>query len=490
MKKTKAIISCLLALVLILVQVPVLALAAAPKTDKDVTVHYVEDHFQKKGDDAWTFHYSDSYFSGSAYDYSHPLAKMSLGLALASASSREARNAKDYNTENRNFVSLMKDCGFTDPQSNKWMRSVPSNDSIGVNVAAKKLKDSTLLAVGIRGDLYRSEWGGNLELGPEGMHQNWDKTSDQTLAFLKEYIAKHKIKGPVKVWMSGYSRAAATANLAGGKLDDGFSLGKDVTLQPKDTYVYTFESPMGAQKAYASKPLYNNIQNMVSENDIVAAVPPTQMGFCRYGVDRFLPDKQDAGDEMAAAFRSKLKEVPNELFNLYIPDAYQSFGSKYDSPKELYPALGEALTTSFVTSRQDYVDHVQKYLMDIATAYYSTGDKDLSTSRAFQGFAKKVQDNGNEVFKSLLSPTSNPADPLLSYLVDSFKEEGYIDYDLPQLKAMVDELTPRLAKMAKDYPEVTRTTILNLLPCIAAHDVAPNLVMMEVLPDNYFSSVH
>ena len=39
MKKTKAIISCLLALVLILVQVPVLALAAAPKTDKDVTVH-------------------------------------------------------------------------------------------------------------------------------------------------------------------------------------------------------------------------------------------------------------------------------------------------------------------------------------------------------------------------------------------------------------------------------------------------------------------
>lgn len=486
----RKLISILLALVMVLSLVPTVALAAPEKT---VTFRYVEDHLQKSGDTSWQFPYSDSYFDSSSYTYNNKLAKISLGLALSSTSSREATNVKDYAKENQNYVSFVRDCGFQKPQSNEWMSKPPTTRSIGVNVAHKKLgKSYTLLAVGIRGDLYRSEWGGNLELGPSGNHWNWDNAARQVVEFLKQYIADNNLNGSLKVWIAGYSRAAATANLAGGKLDDGYNLGKNVSLKPQDVYCYTFEAPMGAQKEQAKNSKYNNIQNVLSENDIVAAVPPKDWGFCRLGTDHIFPSKRINGSEYSAYAekeKDELKKVPNELFNIYWPDLYTPMGlNAPQSQKELYERLGTALTTSFVTSRQDYVDNVQKYLIDCFTAYYSRGDKDLSTQRAFSNFGKKIQDNASTIFQALINPQTNAVDVILGYLVESFREENYIDYDYDQIKTMLQVLTPRLERMARAYPSETLTLLGNIINCIAAHDMAPNIAWLEVLPDDYLAT--
>ena len=68
------------------------------------------------------------------------------------------------------------------------------------------------------------------------------------LDYLRAYIAETGITGRVKLWISGYSRSAAVANMVGGMLDDGCSLGARVSLSPHDLYCYCYEPPMGATK--------------------------------------------------------------------------------------------------------------------------------------------------------------------------------------------------------------------------------------------------
>lgn len=294
------------------------------------------------------------------------------------------------------------------------------------------------------------------------------------------------------MWIAGYSRAAATANLTGGKLDDGWDLGENVTLKPKDVYCYTFEAPMGAQKNEANNKLYDNIHNVLSENDIVAGIPPKDWGFCRYGVDHVFPSKRINGSGYAQYSdkeKEELKKVPNELFDLYWPDFYTPLGiNAPQSQKELYERLGTALTTCLATSRKDYVENVQQYLIDIFKAYYGQGDKDLSSRRALNRFGTKIQENAGTVFQALVDPGTNAVDVILKYLVESFREEGYIDYNYDQVREMLSVLAPRLERLAKAYPSETLTLLGNLINCIAAHDMAPNIAWFEVLPDDYLAT--
>ena len=60
------------------------------------------------------------------------------------------------------------------------------------------------------------------------------------LDFLRAYLAEQGITGRIKLWMTGYSRSAATANLVGAALDGGAALGEDVRLSPHDLYCYCF----------------------------------------------------------------------------------------------------------------------------------------------------------------------------------------------------------------------------------------------------------
>ena len=110
MKLNKQILSLLLAAVMVLTFAPTAILAGAktPKT-KTVTVRAVEDHFTSNShDEEWSFTYSDDYFTKSGYTFRQDLACMTLGLAMASFTSRDAINEGDHSKENQNFIALMK----------------------------------------------------------------------------------------------------------------------------------------------------------------------------------------------------------------------------------------------------------------------------------------------------------------------------------------------------------------------------------------------
>ena len=505
----KRIISLLLCLVLIVSLVP--AAAAADMGDtRTVAVRYASGHGENDHDYEATFTYSDELFTKSGYTYRQDLAEMSLGLAFAAFSSKDSQYSDNYATGNRNFVSMAEQCGFENIQSNKWMFQPAETDSIGINCASKTIRDNggsyTLIAVGVRGNNYHAEWGGNARLDATGEHKGFALGCDQALDYLRSYIADTGISGRVKIWIAGYSRSAAVANMVSGALDNGYSLGEGVSLSPHDLYCYCYEPPMGTTKNQVQGRLYDNIQNIVNANDVVTYVPFDSWDFARYGVDHVVPTK---GDDNYLNYKAKMLrefyQIPNNGGNIYWPDHFQAWGidpkdiTSGDlgkifkvnmTQKEFYADLSEAITTCLVSSRADYAENMQDFLIALLGDIFGKADRD--TSAVAMTFAKKLQDNWQKIFYSLTIPgmikNGTAVRLITGYLVEALQENGIVTYDLEGIEAAVAMLVPRLSKMALKYPGTTMTLLANLVVIMSAHFGESCLAWMRSLPDDYMTS--
>lgn len=505
----KRIISLLLCLVLIVSLVPAAAAADTGDT-RTVTVRYASGHGENDHDYEATFTYSDELFTKSGYTYRQDLAEMSLGLAFAAFSSKDSQYSDNYATGNRNFVSMAQQCGFENIQSNKWMFQPAETDSIGINCASKTIRDNggsyTLIAVGVRGNNYHAEWGGNVRLDATGEHKGFALGRDQVLDYLRGYIADTGISGRVKIWIAGYSRSAAVANMVSGALDNGYSLGEGVSLSPHDLYCYCYEPPMGTTKNQVQGRLYDNIQNIVNANDVVTYVPFDSWDFARYGVDHVVPTK---GDDNYLNYKAKMLrefyQIPNNGGNIYWPDHFQAWGidpkdiTSGDlgkifkvnmTQKEFYADLSEAITTCLVSSRADYAENMQDFLIALLGDIFGKADRD--TSAVAMTFAKKLQDNWQKIFYSLTIPgmikNGTAVRLITGYLVEALQENGIVTYDLEGIEAAVAMLVPRLSKMALKYPGTTMTLLANLVVIMSAHFGESCLAWMRSLPDDYMTS--
>lgn len=505
----KRIISLLLCLVLIVSLVPAAAAADTGDT-RTVAVRYASGHGENDHDYEATFTYSDELFTKSGYTYRQDLAEMSLGLAFAAFSSKDSQYSDNYATGNRNFVSMAEQCGFENIQSNKWMFQPAETDSIGINCASKTIRDNggsyTLIAVGVRGNNYHAEWGGNARLDAAGEHKGFALGRDQVLDYLRGYIADTGISGRVKIWIAGYSRGAAVSNMVSGALDNGYSLGEGVSLSPHDLYCYCYEPPMGTTKNQVQGRLYDNIQNIVNANDLVTYVAFDNWDFARYGVDHVVPTK---GDDNYLNYKAKMLrefyQIPNNGGNIYWPDHFQAWGidpkdiTSGDlgkifkvnmTQKEFYADLSEAITTCLVSSRADYAENMQDFLIALLGDIFGKADRD--TSAVAMTFAKKLQDNWQKIFYSLTIPgmikNGTAVRLITGYLVEALQENGIVTYDLEGIEAAVAMLVPRLSKMALKYPGTTMTLLANLVVIMSAHFGESCLAWMRSLPDDYMTS--
>ena len=294
----------------------------------------VEDHKGKR-DASTQFYYTDDYFKQSSYitqrqglSYNSSLATMSLNLELSAWGSPTQAN---YLFKSNNVKDLLNKLDFKEFEANDDFKFKPTKDSIGAVLANKKLKvdqeDYTLLALAIRGGGYESEWASNVTLGTSGQHQGFDKASQDVLTFLDSYVIKHKIQGKIKLWLTGYSRAAATANLVAGSLNNGRKM-PQVTLSPANMYAFCFEPPAGTLDTFdAKKDKHHNVVNIVNLNDIVTKVAPNaeNFEFVRYGEDTTLPTKEDVGDTQYNLLRDRmLRELEQiESLNDYLLDDFK-----------------------------------------------------------------------------------------------------------------------------------------------------------------------
>ncbi|GEM_PF-1789761 len=258
------------------------------------TFYYSNDD-KKRGNFSSNYLYSDSYFFDSAYQYNHNLAIMSLNLAMSAFAKYDHDVYKDYGVKSENVEDLLTQLEFENFKINQGFRRPPTTDSIGVVAANKKITAEdgskyTLIAVAIRGGGYEREWASNFTVGNEGHHQGFREARDQVIEFLNSYITNTEgIEGPVKIWITGFSRGAATANLVAAALTDCTKrLPNSVFLAGgRDVYAYCFETPAGLRGNNTLT--YNNIFNIVNPNDPVPKVAPAAWGYGRYGKTFYLP---------------------------------------------------------------------------------------------------------------------------------------------------------------------------------------------------------
>lgn len=248
--------------------------------------------------------YTDAFFSKSACSYNHKLAVMSLGMSMAAFSRPDSND--------RPIRKLLFDIGCDERYilTKKFDSSTPTDDSCGYAIGVKRLSDgSYLIPIAIRSHKYGGEWVSNAHVVDESCPDfavGFKDAADKVYDALSDFIIKNGLEGkPTKVWISGFSRGGAVANLLGARLTLESFFDKD------DIYTYTFASP---NTVYDRAAVFtDNIFNIVSETDIVPRVPLASWGFTRYGTDLYLPCRSRRGEKECEIRLGAMREVFSDI---------------------------------------------------------------------------------------------------------------------------------------------------------------------------------
>lgn len=246
--------------------------------------------------DATTFRFETDFvdypFWLPSTQYDGNLAAMSLAMALSAI---RADGYNDITKENYdpsiNLRAFLEDAGFSDLRSDDYSR-VPTmftvSSAIGSRVMeAEGQEPFTLIAVGVCGGRYRNEWISNFTPGNGDIHEGFLSAARLVVDRLCGYIATRRITGRIKIWISGFSRAAAVSNLTASILNQTEMFPKE------DVYAYTFATPAAVRNPPDTG--YENIYNIINPMDLIPQVMPFVWGFSRYGKDLFLPVQEFSG---------------------------------------------------------------------------------------------------------------------------------------------------------------------------------------------------
>ena len=145
-----------------------------------------------------------------------------------------------------------------------------------------------LIAVGICGQGYMNEWESNLSIGtgknPEGFSSAAHLVYDRVFG----YISENHLNGKMKIWLSGFSRAAAVSNITASLLSDSD------TFSQETVFAYMFATPMTVRDKEPE--VYENIFNICGKMDPVPNIPFADWGYSRYGITFFTPTMETDSD--------------------------------------------------------------------------------------------------------------------------------------------------------------------------------------------------
>lgn len=358
----------LLALVLLLVTPGAQALSATAK-------------FRSGQDVSYDIPFDEKAFQQAGQVYQHELAQSSLGMALSAFREKDGtlqergRNIRSYLTQLQfEHVSLHQ---FDIP---------PSVQTIASAVAMKRVQadgeDTVLLAVAVSGGGYADEWKSNFTIGTAMHHEGFDSAARQVFSHVRRYISEQGITGRVKVWISGYSRAAATANRTAAMLmEQGI-------IKQEDMYAYTFATPNVTRQENAEN--YPSIFNIVGAFDPVPMVPFGDWGYRRYGKTYYLPSPEINSD-----YARRAAPVNTVYRRMMGRDYWQNITSN----RTLFNALTTLAGT--VSTNEEYAENYQQLLIGLWDKKDSPWGMLQGTVSALwqnSGLRKQMNDMADNVF--------------------------------------------------------------------------------------------
>lgn len=501
----KRVVCLFLSLLMLIPLLPAPAQAAVPQK-RTGTFYYSSLEMQ---DYPATYFYSDGYFASSAYAYQDSLATMSMCLAMSAFNSyRTAEGESGYPEKSRNLRALLTECGFPAEHfaTNEGYLVRPTEDTIGIGASYKTVtlngETSTLLAVAIRGGNYEIEWASNFTLGTEGDHQGFAQARDQVLAFLKDYISQQNLTGRIKLWITGYSRGAVTANMTAAVLDRGYSLGENIQLAPEDLYAYCFECPQGTVADDRNDAIYGNIFNIVNPADFVTKVAPLQYGFGRYGVDRMLPTSRTYGSEYARLQDAMLmhynalpstKAYAVDDFQMKRLDIRKVFSDglivndsdpRWDQSAYL-DEFFRAFFDGLIGDRNNYVANYQEDMRTLSRILFRS-------EKQRKVFAEELVDHLSDQILRIavclvLNQEGELTDIVKDVVLDAMADAGMTGYSDQEVEDLSRVLVKLLLSLGREYPELTITLLSNMEGIIGAHYAELCLAWLQSFDPNYTS---
>lgn len=465
-------------------------------------------------------YYTNDYFKESSYIYNQSLATMTLSLAFSAFGSTDGED-KDYSNKSSNAKDLFLKLGFKDEniEANEDFKTKPTMDSIGVIAGNMPItlddEAYTLVAVAVRGAGYEQEWASNFTLGLQGQHKGFSEGKEKVIDFLKSYFSSQNISGNVKIWITGYSRAAAVANLVAGAIDDGLILDDDIKYDLDDVFAYCFEAPAGAEiDALEGTSRYENIFNIINPNDIVPFVAPYDMGFGRYGVDIHIPTKEsnpEDYDELKAKmleyyyamegtttytvddFHMKKLGMENwlpggEKIEFIIDD------EKNDYSQNVYLSnYVTILAKEFFKDRDTYVSTYEEEVREICSVMFGCSgpqQKLLMDSFVAQAQAEWGTLAWSYVWNAGINPWGDKVDALQiisNWLKKAIDDAGITDYNEEVVNSAGIALGDLMISLVLSHPNYFTTAVMNIDKLAEAHFPELCLAWMQSLDENYLN---
>lgn len=463
-----------------------------------------------------TYYYDDAYFYESSYIYNEHLATMSLCLELSAWGSEEVGN--NYSLKMKNAEQLLSEIGFDDfthnymDFSNNGIVGKPTKDSIGTVVAHKQIivdgEDYTLVALAVRGGGYESEWASNFKIGANGQHQGFSEARDQVITFLNNYISSRGITGNIKLWITGFSRAAATANMVAGKIDEGKVSFPSCTLAPTDLYAYTFETPSGALTTDTSDSVFGNIYNIINPNDPVPKVAPAAWSFTRYGIDKQLPSAETQSEKIYDANVDRMLECFYALegtesydvdnfsmkkidfnFTGILPGG-KSFVSIVDDLKNAQSQNAflnsyiTMMTKDFLKNRSNFVYYYENGIREFCGIFF--GAEPSKTKKLMKIAPDKLGNNVGDILWTFVWDEEGAYRKIAQYLRESLDEADITGYNQQEFDNAVVYIADLLLALAANHPNLTSTMVLNIGGIGQAHFPELCLAWMQSM-DSYYT---
>ena len=310
--------------------------------------------------------YKTDYFRGDACLFDKDLALLSFALAAL--------------TSRNNAIDTLNAMSFDNLRQN-W------NDEGKINgcsyvIGHRTVDNYELVAVYVNGTGYNVEWAGNFTLGETGNHEGFDIAAKEVYEALKEYVAMYYPKKNIKFWITGYSRAAAIADVVAYNIIEE----KDLNTRQSDLYVYAFEAPASIAKDKAKA--YQCIHNIMAETDVIPAIPPLAYGLSRPGVELKMASDPDT-------VNARLHEYVDQ--GIAMPTF--TAGDDYNNPSEFLTYFIDGIlskssnpTAASFESREKYYSSIQVRIV------YLTEVLEKNNSAGLRALIKYIEDNRASLF--------------------------------------------------------------------------------------------